>query len=212
MRPKIKVCGITRPEDALMALELGADFIGMIRYRKSPRYVEDAALREILSVVPPGRRVFVDVATGTDELEDYLHYQFDAYQLHFDLEISLATVAAWSGIVGQHALWLAPRIPPKETRFPQVLLEFADTILLDAFATGHYGGSGVSGTNWTFYSDCAVMFQHKRWILAGGLSADTVREAVRVTGAEMLDVNSGVESQPGIKSRAKLEALFAAFD
>jgi phosphoribosylanthranilate isomerase len=210
MDTKIKVCGLTRREDVELALELGADQLGFIVYAKSPRAVNEAQLADLLELVPPGKRVMVDVATATDELENYLHYQFDHYQLHFDLEISMATVAAWSGIVGQHALWLAPRIPPKERDFPQILMEFADTMLLDAFDRNAYGGTGKAGTNWQRFLDCTVFYQHKKWILAGGLSPDNIVDALRFTQAGHVDVNSGIESAPGIKDHARMRAFFAA--
>lgn len=205
---RIKICGITRPEDAELALSLGADYLGIIVYPKSPRAVAIKHLPALLDVIPPGKRVLVDVSTGTDQLEEYLHYQFDAYQIHFDLEVSMATVAAWSGIVGQHALWLAPRIPPQETDFPQILMEFADTMVLDAYDRKQYGGTGKSGTNWQRFLDCTILYQHKHWILAGGLGPENIVEAVTFTQAATVDINSGIESSPGIKDHARMRELF----
>nr|WP_246455861.1 phosphoribosylanthranilate isomerase [Ruficoccus amylovorans] len=204
----VKVCGITRWADAELALELGADYIGMICYAKSPRAVTLEQARDLCNRIPAGKRVFVDVATGTDELENFADLGFDAFQLHFDLDLSLATVAAWSGIVGPEALWLAPRLPVEED-FPQPILEFADTVVLDAHSKAVYGGSGQTG-DWGRFADLSTLYQHKRWVLAGGLSPENVAEAVRQSGATMIDVNSGVESSPGVKDPARLRALFAA--
>jgi phosphoribosylanthranilate isomerase len=208
MATKVKICGITRPADALLALSLGADYLGIIVHAKSPRAVDPKNIPALLEHIPPGKRVLVDVSTPTDQLERYLELGFDAYQIHFDLEVSMATVAAWSGLVGQHALWAAPRIPPAEKHFPQVLMEFADTILLDAYDPKVYGGTGQAGGNWQRFLDCTLYYQHKRWILAGGLSPDNIAEALRFTSAEMVDVNSGVESVPGIKDPQRLRRLF----
>lgn len=204
----VKVCGITRMADAELALELGADYLGMICYRKSPRSVTLEQARDLCNRIPAGKRVFVDVATGTDELENFADLGFDAFQLHFDLDLSLATVAAWSGIVGTEALWLAPRLPVEEP-FPQPILEFADTLVLDTPVKGLYGGTGKTG-DWDRFAELSTLYQHKRWVLAGGLGPDNVVAAIRASGATMIDVNSGVESSPGVKDPAKLRALFAA--
>ena len=173
----VKVCGITRIADAELALELGADYLGMICYAKSPRSVTPEQARDLCNRIPAGKRVFVDVATGTDELENYADLGFDAFQVHFDLDLSLATVAAWSGIVGADALWLAPRLPVDES-FPQPILEFADTVVLDTPTKAVYGGSGKTG-DWGRFAELSTLYQHKRWLLAGGLAPDNVIPAVR---------------------------------
>lgn len=209
MSTRVKVCGITRPEDAEKALALGADFVGINVYAKSPRSVPVERIPELLEVIPPGKRVLVDVSTATDQLESYLSLGFDAYQIHFDLNISMASVAGWSGIVGQHALWVAPRISGEELYFPQVLMEFADTVLLDAYHKDAYGGTGIAGQNWQRFLDCSLLYQHKTWILAGGLSPDNILDALSFTQARVVDVASGVEVSPGIKDHDKLERLFA---
>ncbi|MBK1857540.1 phosphoribosylanthranilate isomerase [Cerasicoccus arenae] len=205
---KIKVCGLTRWEDAELALELGADYCGVIVYPKSPRAATRQQAWELCQRIPAGKRVMVDVNTGADELENWADLGFDHFQIHCDIDVNLATLAAWRGIVGKEQLWLAPKIPPGEA-FPQTMLEFADTILVDAYHADKYGGSGQTG-NWELFAEWATLYAHKRFVLAGGLNPDNVTEAVRVSGAETADVNSGVESQPGIKDHAKLRALFAA--
>ncbi len=205
----VKVCGITRPEDAETALRLGADYIGVIVYPKSPRAVPLRLLPDLLAVIPPGKRVLVDVAPSMEVLEDLLAYGFDAYQLHFDLDIPVARVAEWSQVVGQEAFWAAPRVPLEEEAFPQILLEFADTFVVDAYDKASYGGTGRAGTNWQRFLDWTLLYQHKRWVLAGGLGPDNIAEAIAFTQAAMIDVNSGVEKVPGVKDAAKLEAFFA---
>ncbi len=206
--PKIKICGITRLEDASLALELGADYLGCILYPKSPRAVSWEQARAFCRHVPPGKRVFVDVNTGTDELEDYADLGFDYFQIHFDGDCSLASLAGWSGIVGAPALWMAPRIPPTEP-FPQDILQFADTLLIDTYHGGGYGGTGQTG-DWQRFCEWSTLYQHKTWILAGGLTPDNAVEAYRSTQAPVLDFNSGLESAPGLKDPAKMKALFAA--
>jgi phosphoribosylanthranilate isomerase len=208
MPTKVKVCGITRAEDAELALSLGADYIGIIVYEKSPRAVALADVPALLEGIPQGKRVLVDVAPSAPVVETYAKMGFDHYQFHFDLDLSMATVAAWSGLVGPAALWAAPRIPPTEPNFPQILMEFADTLLLDAFSKDAYGGTGESGQNWQRFLDCTLLYQHKKWVLAGGLSPDNVLDALAFTEAPVIDVNSGVEASPGIKDADRLTLLF----
>jgi len=205
----VKVCGITRPEDARLALDLGADYVGVIVYEKSPRAVPEDQIARLLDIIPPGKRVLVDVATEPSRLEQYRNMGFDHFQIHFDLNIALAKISAWSEIAGARGFWAAPRIPDRESRFPQIVLEFADTILLDAYSKSVYGGSGRAGANWQRFLDYSILYQHKRWILAGGIAPDNVLEALRFTQAATIDANSGVESAPGIKDRQSMELLFA---
>ena len=208
MPTKVKICGITRPEDADRALALGADYIGVNVYKKSPRCVDQSDLPELLEAIPREKRVLVDVATPPEELKNFLAYGFDICQIHFDLNISMSLLTDWSGLVGQDAFWAAPRIPTDLAHFPQILMEFSDTILLDTFDKNSFGGTGRSGSNWQRYLDCTVLYQHKNWILAGGLSPENVLEALRFTAAPFIDLSSGVEANPGIKDPGKLQSLF----
>lgn len=187
-----------------MALDLGADYIGLILFEKSPRAVPLSVIPDIFEVVPQGKRVLVDVATPTDVLATYRDLPFDFFQMHFDLDVAIATVAAWSGLIGRERLWLAPRVPPKEAYFPQIIMEFADTLLIDAYAKESYGGTGKIG-DWQRFMDWSTLYQHKRWVLAGGLSPLNIEAALDAIDPEVIDVNSGVEAQPGVKDRAKLE-------
>jgi phosphoribosylanthranilate isomerase len=209
MSTRVKVCGITRPEDAEKALSLGADFLGINVYTKSPRSVPVDRIPELLEAIPSGKRVLVDVSTPTDQLEQYRSLGFDYYQIHFDLNIAMASIAGWSGLVGQDALWVAPRMSEKDLYFPQVLMEFSDTVLLDAYHKQAYGGTGIAGQNWHRFLDCTLLYQHKTWVLAGGLSPENILDALSFTQARVVDVNSGVEVSPGIKDHGKLEQLFA---
>ncbi len=212
LRPQIKICGITRSEDAEAALRLGADFIGLNVFSRSPRAVARERIPELFEAIPQGKRVLVDVNPGTDLLEQYRGLGFDAFQLHCPYDLGLATLAGWSGLVGAEALWLAPKIPPGES-FPQTILEFANTILFDTFSQDPlvYGGTGKPA-DWGRFEEWRTLYAHKRWILAGGLGLDNIVEAMEQTTPDMVDFNSGVESTPGKKDPSKLEALFRNLD
>jgi len=150
----------------------------------------------------------VDVNTAAHDLEDWADLGFDYFQIHCDFDIDWATIASWSGIVGRERLWLAPKIPPGEA-FPQAILEFTDTVLIDAFHPNHYGGSGKTG-DWNQFAEWTTLYAHKRFILAGGLKPENVAVAVAHSGAETVDVASGVEAGPGQKDPARLKAFFEA--
>lgn len=205
---RIKVCGLTRVEDGLLALELGADYLGVIRYEKSPRMATEAQARLLSNSFPVGKRVCVDFSPSSQDLEHHGDLGFDHFQIHFNLDVSLATVATWSGIVGKENLWLAPRIPPGED-FPEAALAFADTFLIDTYNARQIGGTGQTG-DWAGFANLMATYPDTRFILAGGLSPTNIREAVRQSGARVVDVNSGVEASPGIKDHDKLRGFFGA--
>ena len=89
-----------------------------------------------------------------------------------------------------------------------MILEFADTIVLDTYSTDAYGGTGRTG-NWQEFDALDDIYSDKRWILAGGLNPDNVKDAIKMSGARYVDVNSGVEASPGVKDHGKLKAFFA---
>lgn len=205
---RIKVCGLTRVEDGLFALHLGADYLGVILYERSPRMATEQQARLLANSFPAGRRVCVDVSPTPQELEAHGDLGFDYFQIHCNLDVTPDTLAAWSGIVGKDRLWLAPRIPP-QTPFPETFLPFADTLLIDAYDPDLHGGTGKAG-DWGKFSATMRKYPDTRFVLAGGLNPQNIKDALRESGARLVDVNSGVESSPGIKDHDKLGAFFTA--
>ncbi len=203
---KVKVCGITRREDAQSALELGADAIGINFYQLSPRFVSLDEARNLIATIPPGKRIMVDVSPTPNDLRQRLDLGFDYFQIHFPLSTDDATIAEWSYIVSSERLWLSPRISQGEV-FPERLLEFAGTFLIDAPSDQLYGGTGHTG-NWEAFRLLQNRHPEKNWILAGGLSPENISNALQQSGAKYIDVNSGVETSPGIKNPERLKVLF----
>ena len=192
----IKICGITRPEDAEQAAAAGADLIGLNFWRGSKRFVEDARAREIVAAIPPGVLkvgVFVNAhpLVVTDTVEDL---KLDRVQLHGD-EIA----ASWS--------WLQPEQIIRVIRVrDQASLKDASVwqaglFLYDAYAEG-YGGSGKRAP-W----DVVAAGARRPFLIAGGLNPTNVAEAIRATRPDGVDVSSGIESAPGIKDLRKLRAF-----
>ena len=202
---RLKVCGLTNRADAELAAGLGADFLGFILYPKSPRYVTTAAFRGIVRDLPGARKVAVTVEPTLDELAVMNSAGFDFYQLHFRAEVPAETIAGWAATVGHERLWLAPKLPPG-IDVPAALLPTTETFLLDTFDAEKFGGTGRTG-DWEKFARHQRTHPEKTWILSGGLAPDNVAAALQSTGARFIDVNSGVESAPGVKDRAKLTAL-----
>jgi phosphoribosylanthranilate isomerase len=208
MRPRIKICGLTRPEDARMARELGTDYFGVVLYPASPRHVPARSLTGLVAAIPSGQRVAVHVTPEPAELQELRTLGFDFFQVHYDpVEVADAVLTAWKDAVGADRLWLAPRLPPRQ-EFPPAALKAAHTLLLDTYQQGTFGGSGRTG-DWSHFRALAERHTRHRWILSGGLNPENVRAALRATGATIIDVNSGVESAPGIKDAVLLDLLFA---
>jgi len=150
--------------------------------------------------------VLVDVETGSEELECYRGAGFDHFQIHAGLSLGLASLATWSGLVGRERLWMAPRFGPSDG-FPEAVIEFADTVLVDTFHKDQFGGTGETG-DWARFAELKNRYIDTRFVLAGGLNPLNVAKAIAATGTDFVDVNSGVESEPGIKDPKKLHKLF----
>ncbi len=204
-KTELKICGLTSSAD-IVAAAVGADWLGVIVYPKSPRAVDMERATELLAEIPAGRGVLVDVDPEPELLAARASSGFAAFQIHCPLGTPVSRLREWSEAVGRENLWLAPRIPPGEP-FPEAALEWANTILVDAFHPDSFGGTGKTG-NWQQFAEWKQYYPAVRWILAGGLNPDNVLSAIRSSGADFVDVNSGVESAPGKKDPAKLKALF----
>lgn len=205
-----KACGLRRAADAALAAELGADFLGFILYPKSPRYLAPADYAALAPSLPAGPvRVAVLVEPTTEELESVRALGLARFQIHARHDLPAEVVRGWSETVGAEALWLAPKLPPGAA-FPTEWLGLADTFLVDTYHAGGFGGSGKTG-DWSGFARLAAAYPEKTWILAGGLGPDNLGAALAQSGARVVDVNSGVESAPGVKSPDKLRALAAAF-
>lgn len=202
----IKICGLTREEDVSLAVDLGADFLGFITYEPSPRGIGLVRALELAALVPHGRCVVVDVAPSLEKLCEFKAAGFEYFQIHADSSTDELTLKTWSDTVGVANLWLAPRLRPSEA-FPGHFLPYADTFLVDTYSSDQIGGTGQTG-DWGSFANWRQHYVAKQWILAGGLNPENILTAISSTGAGHIDVNSGVEVEPGIKDFDKLHALF----
>jgi phosphoribosylanthranilate isomerase len=201
---RFKVCGITSLVDAEFADRCGADYLGFNFYPKSPRYLSLAQYRAMAPRLPDRRKVAVLVEPTLDELTAMREAGFDFFQIHFRPEtIDDARLSAWSELVGEKHLWLAPKLPPEQDVSPAALA-VAKFIMLDTFRRDAFGGTGQIG-DWAKFARHQAAHRGNFWILAGGLNPENICDALKQSGAKFVDVNSGVESAPGVKDEAKLK-------
>ena len=198
---RVKICGITKLEDARLAVELGAYAIGLNFYSQSPRSITPAAAADLIDRLPPlvtTVGVFVNwEAEPIIALSRAL--RLSAAQLHGDESPSLVD-AVTEHVQVIKALRIGQGAPPP----PYAKYRSAAGLLIDAAQPGQFGGTGTTA-NWHLARTVA---QSHRVILAGGLSPENVGEAIRVVRPYAVDVASGVESRPGRKDPAKLRAFF----
>ena len=197
----VKICGITRLEDAMFATANGAGAVGFIAYPKSPRYVTPEQVSRIAGSLKAGiRKVAVFVNPGLDEINAYIAAGADVIQLHGDETAEFAEKIAEFAEV-----WKALRLKTEDEalnfrKFP------ASKFLLDAFSEKEYGGTGRKA-DWNI-AKFAVETSSVPIILAGGLNPANIAEAVNSVNPFGVDISSGVESSPGIKDLGKLSKLF----
>lgn len=203
---RLKVCGLTSLVDAQYADRCGADYLGFILHPKSPRYIPLPQYQAMAPRLPDRRRVAVLVEPDPNELA-LMRDDFDFFQIHFQHDRPLTTLAAWAKVVGLEKLWLAPKLPPEVDVSP-ILLRLARYFLLDTFQAEGFGGSGKTG-DWDKFVRHQRAHPDRFWILAGGLNPDNIGDAIRATTPKFVDVNSGVEAAPGIKDHEKLKAFVA---
>jgi len=194
---RVKVCGTTRLKDALLAVECGADAIGFIFYKKSPRCVTLKTAKEICSKLPPFVHrvgVFVnETAENVNRIAD--RCGLDAVQLHGDESPAFCNKI-------RHRVIKAIRV--QNAGSLKGLSKYTvDGFLLDAFKDDQWGGTGK-----VFDWDLARRVKkHGPIIIAGGLNPRNVKEAIRQVQPYGVDVSSGVEQSPGKKDPKKLKAF-----
>lgn len=198
-----KICGFTRPQDALAAAQLGVDAVGLVFYPPSKRFVSIEQAQAIVRVLPP----FVSVVAlfvneNTERIRQVLaQVPVDILQFHGDETPEFCRQFDRPYIKAVR-VQNTDDIIAAQQQYPD-----ARAVLFDAHIEGEYGGTGHR-FDWAMLPD--QLSGH--WILSGGLTPENIGEAVKITGAKIIDVSSGVESAPGIKSAEKIAALLAAME
>ena len=198
VRTRVKICGITRVEDALIAVAQGADAIGLVFYPPSPRYVTPVQAAEIVNALPAFVTVvalFVD-ASRADVEAVLSQVNIDLIQFHGQ---ESADECRQYGKSYMKAIRVK-----SDTNLVQYMTEYSDAkaLLLDTYAEGVPGGTGQV-FDWTLIPKNLT----KPIVLAGGLDAENVEQAIRQIKPYAVDVSGGVEFKKGIRDAAKIAAF-----
>jgi len=202
MTTRVKVCGITRLEDALLACHLGADALGFVCWPGSPRFVEAEQVRAIVTALPP---FVATVGVFVNQTPEYVASvastaMLSAVQLHGDEDPAL-----YAGVGRRLIKSVAVSADFDAARAVSALSQRV-TMLLDAHDPIRRGGTGRT-IDWKVAARAAHL---RRVILSGGLTPHNVAVAQSSVRPYALDVSSGVESAPGVKDPVRLRAFFGA--
>lgn len=198
MRVRVKICGITRPEDAIAAVQYGADAIGFILWSQSERYIAPAAVRRIVKLMPPFVHA-VGVYVNPDKSwveESCSAAGLSMLQFHGDESPEFC------------AQFCLPYIKAVRVRAGLDLVQYAQQyehaqgLLLDTYTAGKPGGTGQV-FDWKLIPATMPL----PWILSGGIHPGNIADAIKQTRPLAIDVSSGVESAKGIKDITKISAF-----
>ena len=190
---EIKICGMTNLSDAINAAECGADALGFIFYRKSPRYIEPGVAREITRKLPDSVcKVGVFVNHDAEEIKEIVEFcGLDLIQLHGDESPEYCRQFPKSRLI--KAVGEISRLLAYPVR----------AVLVDAIDPERYGGTGEK-SDW----DLAVRVKENyALILSGGLNPDNICQAIEIVSPDAVDINSGVERSPGKKDPEKVREI-----
>ena len=207
----VKICGINSAAAMTAAVAAGADYVGLMFYPPSPRYLAVAEAAALAALVPDGiRRVGVFVDAPANVIEETLEdVALEVLQLHgSETPAVVAAIRARFGLPVIKAIKLAG---PGDLAVAQAFEDVADMILFDAKAPPEMIEALPGGNALVFDWRLLAGYRGRRpWLLSGGLTAGNLAEAVAVTGAAIVDVSSGVETAPGVKDPALIAAFVAA--
>jgi phosphoribosylanthranilate isomerase len=200
-RTRVKICGLSTPETVTAAIDAGADYLGFNFYARSPRYVSLERATELGRLVPPSILTVALAVDADDAALDKIMAALnpDILQLHGDeTPERLVELKSRYGITLMKAIAIAgPEDPIKS----EIYRDSADLLLFDAKPPKSMENALPGGNGLVFdWSLLAGQKPETPWMLSGGLTAENVREAVRITGTEAVDVSSGVEDTPGRKN------------
>ena len=205
-RTKVKLCGITRLEDARYAAAVGADFLGFIQYPESPRYIAPAKAKEIIEWVvgPEPVGVFVnespEVVNARCAEVGFRMAQLHGHESPEDCAaVEVPVIKAFRVQHDASSEQLRYLIEPYR--------DVVDFILLDTHKTSLWGGTGES-FNWRLARELASEYD---LVLAGGIDASNVAEAIATMRPYAVDLSSSVEESPGVKDFDKLADFFDAY-
>ncbi len=209
MPVEVKICGLSTPRTVAAAAEGGARFVGFVFYPPSPRSVSPERAAELGSGVPVSvTRVGLVVDADDETLDGIVSVaRLDMLQLH-GME-SVDRVREIRERFGLPVMKVVRMAGPEDVAAARAFEDVAERLLFDARppeGAGRPGGNALA-FDWDLLEGLSW---RRPWMLAGGLDADNLAEAVRISGAGAVDVSSGVEDAPGVKSAGKIRAFLEA--
>jgi phosphoribosylanthranilate isomerase len=195
---EIKICGITNMEDAVMAFAYGADALGFIFYKKSPRYVSpEKAMRIIRNLPDDISKVGIFVNHDIDAVREIYHFcGLDLIQLHGDESPAYCSEFPQSILI--------KAMSPESGEDLGIIAQYGvRAIMIDARESGLYGGTGQQ-SNWEL---AAKLKEMHPLVLSGGLNSGNILAAIKTVSPHAVDVNSGVEITPGKKDPRKVQNI-----
>jgi len=201
---KIKICGITNSIDALGAVDAGADALGFVFYQKSPRFIPTKVVKSIVSQLPP---LVLPIGVFVNEEASVVRAIMDECGLAL-AQIHGDETPAFCATLGRPAL-RALRLRDRSTFLAMAEYKGRSGVrgfVLDAFSETAYGGTGNTA-DWDLACEAGQSFS---FFLAGGLTPENVASAIQKVHPYGVDVSSGVESSPGKKDPAKVQAFIQA--
>jgi len=202
-RTRVKMCGTTRQEDAMAAVRFGVDALGFIFYPKSPRFISSENMARIVEQLPPLiDRVGVFVNAPLKEVIATAEVGLSYLQLHGDESVDYCRE------LRQHlpscGIIKAFRVGEKSREADFTPYDdCVDAFLLDTYVSGESGGTGKI-FDWSIIEQLKL---RQPIFLAGGLNPDNVQQAIAEVQPFAVDINSGVESEPGVKDHSRLMKL-----
>ncbi len=202
----IKICGLSTPETIDAAVDAGATHVGLVHFEKSPRHVSIADAAKLRARAPKGIKVVLLTVNMEPKpmAEALQEIQPDVIQMHG------SETPEWLGLIKSKSnleVWKAIGVKSRTSleNTPK-FKDAAHRLIYDAAPGALPGGNGLT-LDWRLLMN----FRHLMpWGLAGGLNANNVADAIRYTGAELVDASSGLESAPGVKDTAKIRAFCEA--
>ena len=209
MTVKVKICGITEPDALEAAIDGGADMVGFVFYAPSPRCIEPEAAAELADSLPDDMQVVGLFVDADDALLDRVlgQVRLDLIQCH-----GTESPERIEAIRLEYGVPVMKSIPIAVAEDVAAMAAYADAADQILFDTKPPQGAALPGGNavsfdWTLLKDRKIPLP---WMLAGGLNAENVAQAIAVSGAKAVDVSSGVETAPGQKDPVKIQAFIKA--
>jgi phosphoribosylanthranilate isomerase len=201
--PQVKICGLTKPKEAVKCAELGADAIGLVFFKRSPRYVTREKAKTICDALP---ETVIKAGVFVDEpfqslMETVYKCRLTAIQLHGNEPPKLVRDLVAQGMTVIKALYVESR-----PSIAQVDVYDASAYLVEC-AAGDLPGGNAMAWDW---SDAAAFGKSHPMVLAGGLSPENVAHAIHNAMPDAVDVSSGVENAPGQKDMYRVKQFITA--